>query len=152
MFGRSAKTSGSRAGRKGKRSVSQNCPRCRVPVRASAPRCPGCGNRLFFASPTDAKNETESPPAVPAPDPLAEHDLSEIQKRILSAAVESGAIFVYRIPGPGEGEVKSGSERFFGDEAVTAVATLIAPGLVAAVGEDRFELTRAGLRLAGQLA
>jgi hypothetical protein len=118
-----------------------------VPVRESAPRCPGCGNRLFVA-PAEAPIKLDLPePSHSAP----KYDLSDIQRRILSAAHESGNIFVYRLPGPGEGEVKSGTERFFGDDAVTAVATLIAPGLVAVNGEDCFELTGAGLQLAASL-
>lgn len=100
---------------------------------------------MFLAS-QDAPIEVELP-ELPEPD----YDLSEIQRRILSAAQEGGSIFVYRLPGPGEGEVKSGTERFFGDDAVTALATLIAPGLVAETGDDRFELTHAGLQLAASL-
>ena len=85
----------------------------------------------------------ESPP---------QYDLTEMQKRILSAARKGDPIFVYRLPGPQEGEVKSGGERFFGNEAVTAVATLIAPGLVAAVEADCFELTALGQQLAESLS
>jgi hypothetical protein len=92
-------------------------------------------------------NQTPTEPPRPAP----RSDLTEIQRRILSAAQDGGTIYVYRLPGPQEGEVKSGRERFFGDEAVAAVATMIAPGLLTATGEDRFELTSAGLRLASSL-
>jgi hypothetical protein len=120
-------------------------------VRASAPRCPGCGNRLFLQSEA-TPIQLEIPPQTAAEDPVPHYDLSEIQQRILAAARTGGAIFVYRLPGPNEGEVKSGEERFFGDEAVTALATLIAPGLVAESGEDRFELTHAGQQLAASLS
>ena len=145
MFGRSAKTSNGTVRRKRSNEVTRKCPRCRVQVSASAPRCLGCGNRMFVAS-DDAPIELELPKR-----PESEYNLSEIQRRILSAAQEGGSIFVYRLPGPGEGEVKSGTERFFGDDAVTALATLIAPGLVAETGDDRFELTHAGLQLAAAL-
>ena len=145
MFGRSAKTANGMVRRKRSNEVTRKCPRCRVQVSASAPRCLGCGNRMFAAS-DDAPIELELPKR-----PESEYNLSEIQRRILSAAQEGGSIFVYRLPGPGEGEVKSGTERFFGDDAVTALATLIAPGLVAETGDDRFELTHAGLQLAAAL-
>jgi len=150
MFGRSVKTASPKANRERSQSATIACPRCRVPVRASAPRCPGCGTRLFVESAAaPIKLELPAQPDLPRPEP--DYDLSEIQRRILSAAHEGGSIFVYRLPGPGEGEVKSGTERFFGDDAVTAVATLIAPGLVAETGNDRFELTHAGLQLAASL-
>ncbi len=145
MFGRSAKTANGTVRRKRSNEATRKCPRCRVQVSASAPRCLGCGNRMFVAS-DDAPIELELPKR-----PESEYNLSEIQRRILSAAQEGGSIFVYRLPGPGEGEVKSGTERFFGDDAVTALATLIAPGLVAETGDDRFELTHAGLQLAAAL-
>lgn len=147
MFGRGTKRANPAARRKQSRATAHRCPRCRVPVRESATRCPSCGNRQFAIS-ADAPIKLdlpEPPPSVP------KYDLSEMQKRILSAAHVGGTIFVYRLPGPGEGEVKSGTERFFGDDAVTAVATLIAPGLVAANGDDRFELTHAGLQIAAAL-
>lgn len=147
MFGRSMKRDNPATRRKQSRATARRCPRCRVPVRESAPRCPSCGNRQFAVS-ADAPIKLDLPePSLSVP----KYDLSEIQKRILSAAHEDGTIFVYRLPGPGEGEVKSGTERFFGDDAVTAVATLIAPGLVAANGEDRFDLTHAGLQIAASL-
>jgi hypothetical protein len=150
MFGRSVKTASPKANRERAQAATSACPRCRVPVRASAPRCPGCGNRLFVGSAAaPIKLELPVQPDLPRPEP--DYDLSEIQRRILSAAHEGGSIFVYRLPGPGEGEVKSGTERFFGDDAVTALATLIAPGLVAETGDDRFELTHAGLQLAASL-
>ena len=150
MFGRFAKSSRSAATGKRRRNEESRCPRCRLPVRASVPRCSGCGNRLFIKS-AATPTELELPEQPPTPEP-PQYDLSEIQRRILAAAGRGGAIFVYRLPGPVEGEVKSGKERFFGDQAVTAVATLIAPGLVAKSGEDSFELTSAGRQLAATLA
>lgn len=151
MFGRSVKTSRVTAKAKRRKVAESTCPRCRQSVRATAPRCPGCGNRLFFeseATPTkiDLLERTTTT------EPVPRYDLSEIQERILAAARAGGAIFVYRLPGPDEGEVKSGKERFFGDEAVTALATLVAPGLVAESGADRFELTHAGQQLAASLS
>jgi hypothetical protein len=109
----------------------------------------GCGNRLFVATAGPVELELPEPPEPPLSEP--KYSLTEIQRRILSAAYEGGSITVYRTPGNCEGEVKSGRERFFGDAAVTAVATLIAPGLVAVNGEDCFELTPAGLQLAASL-
>lgn len=105
----------------------------------------------MFVESAAASIKLELPVRPDPPRPVPDYDLSEIQRRILSAAQEGGPIFVYRLPGPGEGEVKSGTERFFGDDAVTAVATLIAPGLVAETGDDCFELTHAGLQLAASL-
>ena len=151
MFSRSVKTTHKIERRKRPRAAARACPRCRQPVRASAPRCPGCGNRLFIGSAEAAPPALELPVRSDPAETAPHYDLTEMQRRILSAAHEGGPIFVYRQPGPAEGEVKSGAERFFGDEAVTAVATLIAPGLVAAVGEDCFELTHAGLRFVASL-
>ena len=151
MFGRSVKTTSQPKRRKRSGAAARACPRCRQPVRASAPRCPGCGNRLFMESAATAPPTIESQMRSDPPEPAPQYDLTEIQRRILGAAHEDGTIFVYRQPGPIEGEVKSGRERFFGDEAVTAVATLIAPGLIAAAGDDCFELTHAGLRLVASL-
>ena len=152
MFGLSAKTTRQPERRKRSRAAVHACPRCRQPVRASAPRCPGCGNRLFMESAATAPPAIESQLRSDPPEPVPQYDLTKIQKRILGAAHEEGTIFVYREPGPAEGEVKSGTERFYGDDAVTAVATLIAPGLIAAAGEDCFELTHAGLRLVESLS
>ena len=150
MFGRSLKTSRSTANGKRRKAADSTCPRCRQPVRASAPRCPGCGNRLFYKS-AATPTKIELPEQLATPEPASQYELSKIQRRILTAAHEGGSIYVYRLPGPDEGEVKSGNERFFGDEAVTALATLIAPGLVAELGEDQFELTKAGQQLAASL-
>jgi hypothetical protein len=150
MFGRSVKTSRSMTRGKRHKAVESTCPRCRQLVRASAPRCPGCGNRLFFKSEA-TPIKIELPEQTVTSEPVPQYDLSEIQRRILTAAREGGSIFVYRLPGPDEGEVKSGNERFFGDEAVTALATLVAPGLIAETGEDRFELTAAGQKLVESL-
>ena len=150
MFGRSVSSARSMVKRKRSRAAGTTCPRCRQPVRASAPRCPGCGNRLFIKS-AATPIKIELPKQSEILEAVPQYDLSEIQRRILTSAREGGAIFIYRLPGPDEGEVKSGNERFFGDEAVTAVATLIAPGLVTELGEDRFELTRAGQQLADSL-
>ena len=150
MFSRSVRSARSMVKRKRSMAAGATCPRCRQPVRASAPRCPGCGNRLFIKS-AAAPIKIELPKQAEAPKVVPQFDLSEIQRRILTAAREGGSIFVYRLPGPDEGEVKSGDERFFGDDAVTAVATLIAPGLITELGEDRFELTRAGQQLADSL-
>ena len=150
MFGRDVKSVRSMARRKRSRAAGTTCPRCRQPVRASAPRCPGCGNRLFIKS-AATPIKIELPKQSEILEAVPQYDLSEIQRRILTSAREGGSIFIYRLPGPDEGEVKSGDERFFGDEAVTAVATLIGPGLVTELGEDRFELTRAGQQLADSL-
>jgi len=105
---------------------------------------------LFFKSEaTPIKIELPEHPV--SSEPVPQYDLSEIQQRILTAAREGASIFVYRLPGPDEGEVKSGRERFFGDEAVAALATLVAPGLVAETGEDSFALTDAGQKLVESL-
>ena len=76
-----------------------------------------------------------------------------MQQEILLAAWRRnrGPIYVCGKNGGAEGEVKSGDERFYGNEAVVAIAGLIAPGLIVGVGDDCFTLTDDGARLAVML-
>jgi hypothetical protein len=82
-------------------------------------------------------------------------NLSDIQKQILMAAqqgqVGQKSIYVMGTQGAADGEVKSGNQRFFGNDAVAAVVALLAPGLIEPVAEDAFELTETGLHSAVNL-
>ncbi len=121
------------------------CGRCKGRLPHGARRCLRCGAQVFVAreaSPNEAaRNERERL--------LRKYDLSETQKSILSAAAEVDAkeITVCGAEKGAEGEVKSGKQRFYGNEAVAALAGLAGPGLVSPHGEDRFTLTPEGLKL-----
>jgi len=79
---------------------------------------------------------------------LRKYKLTDTQKDILVASQGgSKQITVCGHDARAEGEVKSGDQRFYGDEAVAAVAALAGPGLIAAHGEDCFRLTPEGTRL-----
>ncbi len=132
------------ARRKAKGSV---CKRCKARLPLGARRCMKCGAQVFNTQVVDpaeaARNERERL--------LRKCKLSEIQKRILSAAAKAQEIFVCGTDDSAEGEVKSGDERFYGNEAVMAVAALAGPGLISPDGEDRFRLTHDGTKLAQTL-
>lgn len=87
--------------------------------------------------------------------PETNRDLSETQERILIEALgdqyDAGPVFVYREPGPAAGEVKAGDCRLYGDEAVIAVAELVAAGLLVVAEDDRCDLTPEAARLARSL-
>lgn len=130
--------------RKAKGSI---CNRCKARLPVGARRCMKCGGQVFAVEsvgPAEAaRNERERL--------LRKYKLSEIQKRILSAAAKAQEIFVCGNDESAEGEVKSGDERFYGDEAVAALAALAGPGLVSPHGEDCFRLTDDGTKLARTL-
>jgi hypothetical protein len=81
--------------------------------------------------------------------------LSELQKRILVASLgrspRDPAIHVLRMAGPGEGEIKAGTQRLYGNAAVEAVEALLSTGFVARCRESEFQLTDAGRRVAAVL-
>lgn len=151
--------------------ASRPCPRCRANVAANSNRCFACGNRIErprlsrdTAAPADApptavapKKKVKSwlvePPRVVAPKKKGwwEYDLDETQKRILAAAARGETIVVYGGEGEIEGEVKAGSERFYGNASVEAVAGLVEPGLLRPVEDDAYELTDDGACLATSL-
>jgi len=103
-----------------------------------------CGAQVFVVQGVDlaeaARNERERL--------MRKYKLSEMQKRILSAAATAQMIFVCGNDAKAEGEVKSGDERFHGNEAVAAVAALAGPGLISPHGDDCFRLTQDGTKLA----
>ena len=123
------------------------CKRCRARLPLGARRCMKCGAQVFAVErvgPAEAaRNERERL--------LRKYKLSEIQKRILSAAAKAQEIFVCGNDESAEGEVKSGDERFYGNEAVMALAALAGlagPGLISPHGEDCYRLTDDGTKLA----
>ena len=124
------------------------CKRCLAPLARDARRCSSCGAQVFVTVRSDpqvtASKERERL--------LRKYALSEIQQQILTAAMAAGdEIFVVGKGKLEEGEVKSGDQRFYGDEAVMAVAALAGPGLISSQGEDCFRLTPDGTRVAKTL-
>jgi hypothetical protein len=87
--------------------------------------------------------------------PEVQPDLSDLQKQILIATLgdqlDGDPIYVFADRGADEGEVKAGETRLYGDEAVVAVAGLVANGLVRPHGEDSYELTSEASILARSL-
>jgi len=103
-----------------------------------------CGAQVFVVQDVDpaevARNERERL--------VRKYNLSEVHKNILSAAAGgSKEIAVCGNDSKAEGEVKSGDQRFYGDEAVAAVAGLAGTGLISPHGEDCFRLTSDGIKL-----
>ena len=129
----------------GRRKVKGSaCNRCRALLPQGARRCLKCGAQVFVVQEVDpaeaARNERERL--------LRKYNLSETQTNVLSAAAEdSKEITVCGTDSKAEGEVKSGNQRFYGDEAVAAVAALAGLGLIAPHSEDCFRLTPDGTKL-----
>jgi len=113
-----------------------------------ARRCMKCGAKVFFEQDVDpaeaARNERLRV--------VRKHGLSEMQKGILSAASgDAQEITVCGHDEKAEGEVNSGGQRFYGNEAVAAVAALAGSGLISRHGDDCFRLTAEGRKLARTL-
>ena len=120
------------------------CNKCKARLPQGARRCMKCGAKIFVVQAVDPA-EAERNARVRL---LRKYDLSEMQKEILAAAMGgSKEITVCGNDSKAEGEVKSGDQRFYGDEAVAAVAALAGPGLIALHGEDCFRLTPDGTKL-----
>jgi hypothetical protein len=117
-------------------------------------RCLNCGTRIHVEEPAEsgAQEEPRATQAVVAPD--IERGFTEIQRQILLASWRRnrGPIYVCGTSRSAEGEVKSGGQRFYGNDALVAIAGLVAPGLIVDVGDDCFTLTDDGARLAVRLA
>lgn len=130
----------------------QPCPRCSVRVAPGSPRCPVCGSKIAIGESAAPKleNSADSPTLPEAPP-----DLSELQKQILISTLgeqlHGEPIFVFGDRGPDEGEVKAGETRLYGDDAVVAVAGLVACGLIRPSGDDTYELTAQAALLARSL-
>lgn len=136
----------------GKSATTHRCGRCRAVARKDTPRCAHCGNRLVSGAPSRPATDSVGPiqhARIPKP---SHPELTPIQREILQAAqygrVGDHTIHVLGTSIAGEGEVKSGGRRFYGNGAVEALAALTVPGLIEAAGEDHFELTEAGARSA----
>jgi hypothetical protein len=133
-----------------RRNVDQGrCKRCRGRLPQGARRCARCGAQAFVAQQLDPAESARSE----RKRLFRKYKLTEIQARILAAAFGGkDEIIVCGDRTPAEGEVKAGGERFYGDDAVVAVATLVGPGLVSPNGGDAFRLTADGTKLAEALA
>ena len=125
------------------------CKSCGRRINTAIPRCPNCGTRNQVPIP-----ETLGHPAVDLQAEIVA-GLSELQKQILIASLDDvaddPAIHVMRVVGPGEGEIKAGSQRLYGNEAVEAVEALLSTGFVTRCHESGFELTDEGRRIATAL-
>lgn len=111
------------------------CTRCKGSLPVGARRCSRCGTRVTTAE--TAETTVTAPP----------RSIRPIEAAILRGALAGGAgsppVFVTPSQGAVVGEIKVGGERIFGDEAVRAVATLVADGNLAP-HEDGFALTAVG--------
>ena len=126
------------------RAAASTCSRCNAPLPGRARRCIRCGAQVFVAPEVDPQAEAR----VKRERLLRKYGLNEIQTAILAAAsTGTRSIFVVGSDTVGEGEVKSGDQRFYGNDAVMAIAALAGPGLIAPQGDDCFRLTDAGERL-----
>ena len=123
---------------------ASRCTRCRVRLSAKAVRCMQCGTRVIREEEKDAAQE-----ALEKRQKLVRrYALNDTQKEILAAAAaDDGSIFVCGSDGNTEGEVKAGQQRFYGNDAVAAIAALVVPGLISPLGGDRFGVTDAGREL-----
>jgi hypothetical protein len=125
------------------------CKSCGRRINTAIPRCPHCGTRNQIPIP-----ETHGHPHADLHAEIVAQ-LSELQKQILIASLEDvavdPAIHVMRVIGPGEGEIKAGSQRLYGNEAVEAVEALLSTGFVSRCHESGFELTEEGRRIATEL-
>lgn len=81
--------------------------------------------------------------------------INELEREILRAAMDGyrkgEGIFVLGDAGVAEGEIKAGGRRIYGNEAVEAVANLVARGLIEQSDDDLFELSDFGARMAPAL-
>ena len=129
----------------------RNCPKCNRHLPPPLRRCFNCGARIYVEKPVAAEN---AKPAVAESSPVERGELSEIQREILlcSWRQNRGPIYICGTDHVTEGEVKSGEQRFYGNDAVVAIAGLLAPGLIVTVGDGCFTLTDDGARLAVRLA
>ena len=81
--------------------------------------------------------------------------INELAREILRAAMDGRrkgeGIYVLGDAGVAEGEIKAGGRRIYGNDAVEAVADLVARGLIQQSEEDLFALSAFGARMAPAL-
>ena len=149
--------------------AANHCNRCHARVATNSVRCFACGARVT-QSVAKHSNAIDLPAGGPGKKKAStswlvepatkavvkkknwfEYDLNDLQKQILAAAAKGIVIFVYGGDGKTEGEVKAGAERFYGNDAVEAVARLVEPGLLKKSEDDSYELTDDGACLAASL-
>lgn len=127
----------------------RHCRQCHRPVLVQVPRCPQCGaRRPATAAPSPSAPAPDTGGDV-RPDGFKRYMLDPLQRQILAAAATEGrSLPIYVMPGKrgGDGEVKAGAQRLFGDEALAAVIGLISLGLAVEVDEACFGLTTEGER------
>ncbi len=118
------------------------CETCGGRVSDGVVRCPLCGNQV--ACP-DAPGVADS----------ARRSLSEIEKRILIAAVKGpdGCYIIHVLPTSDrvEGEIKAGNQRLYGQKAIAAVEALQHSGYVERGQDQTLKLTDQGQKLAAAL-
>jgi len=146
----------------------QVCPRCSVRVPRTVRRCAQCGARFHIEepAPTATAPAAETPPPRRGPTRVAPivstsnsldriSGINELEREILRAAMDGRrkgeGIYILGDAGRTEGEIKAGGQRIYGNEAVEAVADLVARGLIEQSGEELFELSDFGARMAPAL-
>ena len=115
-----------------------DCTHCQTRVKKTLPRCPNCGTRVVL--PTSAAEDAQAGKAYEG------NGLDAYQKKLLLATHASTDRQIYVLPSSGsqEGEVKAGSLRIYGDEALRAVSRLDKEGFVNRIDDHTFELTEEG--------
>jgi len=112
------------------------CTRCKGSLPVGARRCSRCGTRVPTA-------ETAETTLTAPPRPIRPIEAAILRGALAGGRAGSPSVFVTPSQGAVVGEIKVGGERIFGDEAVRAVATLVADGNLAPY-EDGFALTAVG--------
>lgn len=127
-----------------RRKKSSGCAKCGTPMPAGAGRCMKCGAKNVVTdevSPAEQLRQKRERI-------LRKYNLTEVQKNILFAAGKSSKeIVVCGADRQNEGEVKAGDLRFYGNEAVAAVAVFVASRLIEPRGGDCFRVTPEGDKL-----
>lgn len=127
-----------------RRKQGTACTKCSAALPPGARRCMKCGAKVFVAeavSPAEQLRQKRDRI-------LKKYNLSDVQRNILFAAgAGSREIVVCATDQRNEGEVKAGDQRFYGNDAVAAVAAFVAARLIEPKGEDCFRLTADGDKL-----
>jgi DNA-directed RNA polymerase subunit RPC12/RpoP len=145
---------GAQRGRQRVRLV--RCKQCDWRGALGTRRCPQCGAKIITAkeraeqAALEAAAATDTSSSAPAEGP---QDSTAVQMRILAGSLhaDDGQIHVHPQQGDDEGEVRAGTWRVYGAEAVDAVDALLHAGLVERKDATTFVLTTDGQKAASAL-
>jgi len=145
---------GAQTGRKRFRYV--RCKQCSWQVALGVHRCPRCGAKIVTAKERAAQaaiDEAAAADSSSSAQPEGPHDTTAVQMRILAGSLQAddGQIYVHPKKGDDKGEVRAGTWRVYGTEAVDAVDELLHAGLVERKDATTFVLTTDGQKAASAL-